>query len=392
MTCWTHRPIGTISEQIKTGSTPLTSHPEFFGGSIPWFTPSDIGTSRNLVNSSAHISEAALKNGKAKLFEKLMLLITCIGDIGRVGILQVPASSNQQITALKFHDEIDVYYAYYWFIHNQRILEQQASQAVVPILNNDRLGEIEFSYPPLPEQKHIAGILGKADRLCRLRRYARELSDTYLQSVFMEMFGDPVKNPMGWDYSDIDSVLDMSQYGTSKPSNNDKRGYPVLGMNNLTYSGHINLNSLTYVELTSEEFKKLRLESGDIIFNRTNSTELVGKTAHWKYNIDAVIASYLVKLKLKRHILPDYFAYLLNSKYYKALFQNRCKKAVGQSNISPTLLREFPIALPPLSHQQIFTKIAKKFERLQFQQREAERQAEHLFQTLLHRAFQEELT
>ena len=117
-----------------------------------------------------------------------MLLITCIGEIGRVGIIQQPSSANQQITALKFKKDIDINYAYYWFIAHRRQLERFANLAVVPIINNDRLKEITFFYPPLAEQKSTAILLVKVDRLRRMRRYARQLGETFLQSVFMDMF------------------------------------------------------------------------------------------------------------------------------------------------------------------------------------------------------------
>ena len=230
-------------------------------------------------------------------------------------------------------------------------------------------------------------MLVKADRLRRTRRYACQLSDTFLQSVFLEMFGDPQTNQKRWDRCLIDDALAFSQYGTSQKSNTEQRGYPVLGMGNITNDGQIDLSSVSFADLTIDEFKELKLESGDIIFNRTNSTELVGKTACWRLDIDAVVASYLVKLRLNSDVVPEFFAALLNTSYFKHLFQRRCRKAVGQSNISPTLLREFAIYLPPLPLQEKFAAIVRRFERLRAQQREAERQAEHLFQTLLHRAF-----
>ncbi len=95
-------PLGDAVAKIKTGSTPPTSHAGYFGGDIPWFTPGDIGATKNLVESTRTLTQEAISEGEAKLFEKGMLLVTCIGDIGRVGILQQPSYSNQQITALKF--------------------------------------------------------------------------------------------------------------------------------------------------------------------------------------------------------------------------------------------------------------------------------------------------
>jgi type I restriction enzyme, S subunit len=263
--------------------------------------------------------------------------------------------------------------------------------AAVPGLNRDDACEKEVALPCLPEQHRIAAIMLKADRLRRLRRYAQQVSETFLQAVFVRMFGDPKTNPNGWDSVTIDDVLESSQYGTSDKSNADHKGHRVLGMGNITYSGDIDLSGLAYVDIPRHEFEKLRLERGDIIFNRTNSTELVGKTAHWKSDLDAVLASYLVKLRLTKNVRPEYFAALLNTSHFKGLFQQRCKKAIGQSNISPTLLREFPALIPPLREQDSFARITEKYGRLNAQQHEAERQAEQLFQTLLQRAFVGEL-
>jgi type I restriction enzyme S subunit len=249
------------------------------------------------------------------------------------------------------------------------------------------LKELSFRYPPLAEQQRIADLLARADRLRRLRRYARQLGDTYLQSVFVEMFGDVGRNTKGWERAFIDDVVAFSQYGTSNKSNSEKRGHPVLGMVNITYDGRLDLESLSYVELSDKEFKDLRLERGDIIFNRTNSTELVGKTVYWNFDFDAVIASYLVKLKLKNNVLPEFFVALLNSPHYKNLFQARCKKAVGQSNVSPTLLKEFPVIIPPLAKQERFARVVARVECLRALQAEAERQAEMLFQSLLAQSF-----
>jgi type I restriction enzyme S subunit len=100
------------------------------------------------------------------------------------------------------------------------------SGANLPRISPKLLEKHEIPLPPLPEQKRIAAILAKADRLRRLRRYARELSDTYLQSVFLEMFGDPVSNPMGWEKTRLGSLcqiirgerLEMAPKGTISTS------------------------------------------------------------------------------------------------------------------------------------------------------------------------------
>ena len=109
---WQHVTIEEAIKQIKTGGTPSTAKSEFFGGSVPWFTPGDIGTSRLLNTSSRSLTQATIDGRQVPLFESGMLLVTCIGDIGRVRVLQRASSANQQITALKFRDNIDVNFAY----------------------------------------------------------------------------------------------------------------------------------------------------------------------------------------------------------------------------------------------------------------------------------------
>jgi len=196
---WSTKAIGELVAQAKTGATPPTSHPEFFEGEVNWFTPGDIGNSKQLVRASRRISSTAISEGKAPLFPKGALLVTCIGQVGRVGILDQDSSSNQQITALTFASEIDVNFAYYWFSANRKELEIRANQAVVPILNNERLFEIELSHPGnIGEQRRIASQLDQADLLRRTRRYALELTDTVLPPAFLKLFGKSNPEASSW--------------------------------------------------------------------------------------------------------------------------------------------------------------------------------------------------
>jgi type I restriction enzyme S subunit len=269
--------------------------------------------------------------------------------------------------------------------------DRQARGINIQNLRPTEVQEIQIPLPSLPEQQRIAAILQKANRLRHLRRYARQLSDGYLQSVFLEMFGDPATNPKGWEKGYIDDVISTSQYGTSTKSNNEQKGFPILGMANITYSGQLDLSSIANVELSEDEFNGLKLEKGDIIFNRTNSTELVGKTALWDADQEAVLASYLIKLKVNQKVTPDFLCALMNTHFYKRLFRDRCKKAIGQSNVSPTLLREFPVFIPPIDLQKEYsvkTSSSIRFFRIQV---ESERQTEMFFQSLMQRAFQGEL-
>jgi len=331
-------------------------------------------------------------NQPKKVAEPGDILLSVRDPVGTTNIAKTKACIGRGLAEIRcFEDRADRMYLLYYLRYLEPKLASYGKGSTFDAIGKKDLENILVPSIPLAKQKLIAAILEKADRLRRLRRYARKLSDTFLQSVFLEMFGDPILNPKDWKVVRIGDVVSLSQYGSSQRSNNEMIGYPIIGMGNVTENGKLELSSLSHVDLSPAEFDKLKLEKGDVIFNRTNSTELVGKTALWSIDFDAVIASYLVKIRLTDDILPTYFVGLVNMPSYKQLFQLRCRKAVGQSNISPTLLKEFDIPLPPLVEQKAFQRAVSKFEDMHEYYREAERQGQQLFQSILYRAFRGEL-
>jgi type I restriction enzyme S subunit len=271
----------------------------------------------------------------------------------------------------------------------ERSMTGSAGQRRVP---SKFLKEELIPLPPLPEQKRIAAILAKADRLRRLRRTARDLSDTYLQSVFLEMFGDPVSNPMGWEVRALSDLKTKFSYGTSTKCYTEPKGLPVLRIPNVL-GREINLEDLKYAELPEKEVDKLSLLQGDLLFVRTNGNpDYVGRCAVFGLNAQYLYASYLIRARLDLTTVNPWFlaTYLRTGSGRKAM-SPYIRTTAGQSNIGMEGLGQIPVPFPPLSLQQEFAHIVHKFERLRAQQREAERQAEHLFQTLLRRAFRGEL-
>ena len=162
----------------------------------------------------------------------------------------------------------------------------------------------------------------QADRLRRTRRYALELTDTFLPAAFLELFGDPLTQSQGWDRGHNRGCCSISRSTDFAKSNSVTQGYPVLGMGNITNKGSLDLSTLAYVICPRTNFRASHSQRGDIIFNRTNSTELVGKTACWNLDTNAVLASYLIRLRLKPEVLPEFVSALLNTGYFKNLFRD----------------------------------------------------------------------
>jgi type I restriction enzyme S subunit len=316
------------------------------------------------------------------------ILICIRATIGNVTISDKEYCLGRGTAAIRVTEEkVDPFYLAKMLEGRIEKLVNSAKGSTIKGIKKNDLEALDFAFPSLDTQNRIFAVLEKAEQLEDWRKEADRLTDDYLNSVFLKVFGDPEKNPRKWGVIKINDVVEYSQYGTSIKSNSQRIGYPIVGMGNITYDGHLEMSDHSYVELPKTEFEKLKLRKGDVIFNRTNSTELVGKTACWNLDLNAVLASYLVRLRLKENANPIFFTCLMNTRFFKRLFSLRCKKAVNQSNISPTLLKKFDIYLPPIELQNKFASIVKQVEQMKPYQEKSKRQIGNFLNTLMQKAF-----
>ncbi len=223
------------------------------------------------------------------------------------------------------------------------------------------LKDLQVPLPPLDIQKQIADTLDKASRLIELRKQQLEKMDLLIKSKFIEMFGDPVTNPMGWNKCTIRDLVTTVNYGTSAPAMESGK-YIYLRMNNITYEGHLDLSNLKYINISDKDLEKYLAKRGDILFNRTNSKELVGKTSVFKEDIPMVIAGYIIRIRTNEKAHPEYISAVLNSKYGKKTLFEMCKSIIGQANINAQELQDIKTLMPPISLQNKFADYVEKVE------------------------------
>lgn len=270
--------------------------------------------------------------------------------------------------------------------------EIEASTPFVTVkhLSAEELKQKAIELPPLPEQKRIAAILDQAARLRRTRRYAQQLSDTFLQSVFLEMFGDPVANPHKFETQKAGNLFEI-QLGKMLDAKRFKGTHlrPYLRNANTKW-GSFDLSDVKYMDFDEIEFQKYALRRGDILVCEGGE---VGRTAIWNGEIpNCCYQNALHRLRPKtEQISAKYFLYFMRVATNFGLIQ-RETSTVTIAHFTAEKFKEFDVIVPPLPLQQKFAHIVQQFERLRGQQREAERQAEHLFGTLLQRAFRGELS
>lgn len=159
-------------------------------------------------------------------------------------------------------------------------------------------------------------------------------------------------SPEGWSHASVESLSSHVEYGSSAKTNEDPSGVPVLRMGNI-FEGDLIFDSLKYLPADHDEFPKLLVEPGDLLFNRTNSPELVGKTAVFKSRPQPFsFASYLIRVRLvKDGALPEYLAAYINSLYGRQWVKSVVTQQVGQANVNGTKLQALMIPLPPLEEQ-----------------------------------------
>jgi len=233
----------------------------------------------------------------------------------------------------------------------------------------------------------------QADRLRRLRRYALHLSNTYLQSVFLAMFGDPVTNPMGWEVWDLGEVLSVISGHGFKKAEYTANGVRLLQIANVSFQ-EIIWDALAYLPADYlERYPKLVLKPGDLLM--ALNRPILGRRVKFAVlrgdDCPAILYQRVGKFVITSdRLIQEYFyGFMLTDHFYEEL--KRRLAGSDQPYINPTELVKMRFMLPPLPLQQRFARIVHRFDRLRAQQHEAQRQAEHLFKTLLHQAFQGEL-
>lgn len=171
--------------------------------------------------------------------------------------------------------------------------------AVRNTLSLKRLGRIKIPLPSLSQQRKIVEILNHSDDIKKKREENILKVEKLIRSIFNEMFGTPSNNKRNLPVGTIRNLVAEVKYGTSSKASESGK-YPYLRMNNITYEGYMDYTDLKYIDLTGEETLKYTVKNGDLIFNRTNSMELVGKTGVFEEDESMALAGYNIRVRTNK--------------------------------------------------------------------------------------------
>ena len=293
------------------------------------------------------------------------VLITTRGNIGQVAIVperHEDSNINAQIVLLRTNSK-SLYNRYLlWALQSHRANEQYIALQTGTALKQLPVGKLEklsIKVADIDEQHDIANTLDKVYEVIKERRKELLLLDNLIKARFVEMFGDPIQNPKGWEVVTIGDIVTEVRYGTSKPAVEGGK-YPYLRMNNLTADGHLDLNDLKYIDIPDDEIEKCVVRKGDVLFNRTNSIELVGKTAVFDLPEDMIIAGYIIRVRLTEKMLPEVLSQYMNLEALKGILRGMAKGAVNQANINAQELQSIKVYIPEMELQKQFVKMKEQ--------------------------------
>ncbi|MED8922972.1 restriction endonuclease subunit S, partial [Escherichia coli] len=318
---------------IKGGGTPDKNNSEYWNGDIPWASVKDF--KKNVLDSTLDsITLLGVRNSATSVIPAGNIIVPTRMALGKVAINTIDLAINQDLKALfiKDNDVVDRNYLFRWLESQSSLIESEGKGATVKGITLPFLKGLNVPIPPINEQKRIAAILGKAEDIRQKREQAIKLADDFLRAKFLEMFGTPANNIHRFPKGTIRDLVDSVNYGTSAKASIDSGEYPILRMGNITYQGRWDFTDLKYLDLSVKEKDKFLVKEGDLLFNRTNSKELVGKTAVYEEDRPMAFAGYLIRVRPNSIGNNYYISGYLNSIHGKITLMNMCKSIVGMAN------------------------------------------------------------
>ena len=263
-----------------------------------------------------------------------------------------------------------------------------------PSIRLSDIAAMQIPLPPLAEQRRIAEVLDRAEALRAKCHAALAQLDSLTQSLFLDLFGDPASNPRGWPRVTLGELITKGpQNGLYKPSSEYGSGIPILRIDAF-YSGQVTkLDVLKRVRVSKEECDLYGLQVGEIVINRVNSMEYLGKSALIpELQEPTVFESNMMRFDIDRdNVEPCYLVQFLQTNFIKSQILTASKNAVNQSSINQQDVKSFRINVPPFPLQREFARRVRAVEKLKTAERASLAELDALFDSLQYRAFRGEL-
>jgi type I restriction enzyme S subunit len=387
---WQIRRLDEVA-RIVAGATPKTDEPGYWDGDVFWATPKDLSglESKLLTDTARKITQKGLTSCAAEVLPPDSVLFSSRAPIGLTAINKMPVATNQGFKSfVPIQSLLDSGYLYHWLRCNRAYLDSLGNGATFKEVSKAVVSRIEIPLPPLAEQKRIASILDKADAIRRKLQQSLRLSDDFLRSVFLDMFGDPVTNPKGLP------TKKLGEFGEIVTGNTPSRKIPENFGDDLEWIKSDNINTPShYLTPASEKLSKIgasRARSAPagstLVTCIAGSHDCIGNAAmtnrivSFNQQINAIIPNPDVDSKFL------YAQIIVAKKLIQIASTNSMKGMVSKSAFS-----SIEFLAPEPDQQAEFGLIFQQYEKLLMDVEQQSKDAAALFFSLQQRAFRGEL-
>jgi type I restriction enzyme S subunit len=337
--------------------------------------PNKLFDSKNGENSIPYLSVNYLRgndfpewcskndDNKVEVKENEILMIWDGSYSGNV-FMGFNGALSSTMARLKCEDDINNQYLFYQLRNNFKIFQSTTIGTSVPHVAGKIFENLNIPTPPKREQKKIASILSSVDRSIEktdeVIEETKELKKGLMQELLTKGIGHSefkevrigakrIEIPKHWEISTVNELTSKVQYGISDKMYLEGQ-YPIFRMNNF-YRGYMIDEPMKYIDLDDTEFEKYKVKKGDILFNRTNSVDLVGKNGIFTLEGDYVFASYLIRLRTNDKCDSYYLNYYLNSYNAGSILDSIATRGASQANINAKNLKSVDVPTPPIQEQ-----------------------------------------
>ena len=366
----------------------------FKDNGIPIIRIGDISDNKiNISETTVYINEN-IEKYKNFIISKGDILIALSGaTTGKFGIYNYdePSLLNQRVAKLFPKKDVLNKYLYHYMNKLQDTIYNKALGCAQPNISPKEIGELEIYLPNINEQKAIVEVLDKAQELIDKRKKQIEALDELVKSKFIEMFGDPVQNPLGWQ---LKPFLDSGNCKNGMNFSATETGVELqyLGVGDFKDLSKIeDVNNLGKVSLNKMPSTEYLLQDGDIVFVRSNGNKaLVGRClAVYPNGIPTTYSGFCIRYRKTDKSLE--IPYLLQVLKTDSMRKNMAGIGANIQNLNQQILGELMIPIPPIELQNQFADFVKQVDKLKFEMEKSLKELEDNFNSLMEKAFNEEL-
>lgn len=387
--------LGQICE-VVSGGTPKTNVEEYWNGEFNWITPAEINDNDYIISDTKRkITQLAIEKKKLTLLPKGTVLLSSRAPIGKVAIAGKEMYCNQGFKNLICSDEICNEYLYWYLKSKKEYLNSLGRGATFKEISKKIVENIEIKLPEIEQQRKIVNKLKEVDKIIQQRKCQSRLLDGMVQSRFVEMFGDPVKNPLEWKVKKLKELSIQINSG-----NTPKGGAQVYVEKGITFfrsqnvwKDRLELEDIVYIdEQTHESMKRSSLKHGDILMTKTGriNTEnsSLGRAALYMGKDDkANINGHVYFIRLKPEVNNKFILRILVSKEYRDLIRNVCVGGIDKRQLNKNHIENFPIICPPKRMIDSYISFVQQVNKSKFEVQKSLEKTQLLFDSLMQEYF-----